>query len=55
MVVSVGIAAGFALAFAFEWLLRLLRRLELGDTQIDSLIILIAPYVTYLSAEALGG
>jgi Na+/H+ antiporter len=55
VVVTVGVAMGFALAFAFEAVVRLLRRFELGDTQIDSLVILIAPYVTYLSAEALGG
>jgi CPA1 family monovalent cation:H+ antiporter len=55
VVVTVGIASGAVLALAFEWLLRLLRRLQIGDAQIDSLVILIAPYVTYLSAEALGG
>jgi CPA1 family monovalent cation:H+ antiporter len=55
VVVSVGVATGFVLAFAIEALLRLLRRVELSDTQIDSLVVLIAPYVTYLSAEALGG
>jgi Na+/H+ antiporter len=55
VVVTVGIVAGIAGAAIIEWVLRLLRRLELGDTQIDSLVILIAPYVTYLSAEALGG
>jgi monovalent cation/hydrogen antiporter len=54
-VVAVGIATGCVLAIAFEALLRLLRRLEISDTQIDSLITLIAPYVTYLSAEAAGG
>jgi CPA1 family monovalent cation:H+ antiporter len=55
VVVVVGTAVGVALAFAFEWVLRILRRIELGDTQIDNLVVLIAPYVTYLSAEALGG
>jgi monovalent cation/hydrogen antiporter len=55
IVVTVGIAVGFALAVAFEWTLRLLRRLSIGDTQIDSLVLLVVPYVTYLSAEALGG
>jgi len=54
-VVCVGIAAGVLLALAFEGLLRLLRRFDLGDTQIDNLVVLIAPYVTYLTAEALGG
>ena len=54
-VVVVGIALGIAFAVAFEALLRLLLRLQIGDTQIDSLITLIAPYVTYLSAEAAGG
>jgi Na+/H+ antiporter len=53
-VVAVGIAMGIVLAGLFEGLLRLLRRLEISDTQIDTLITLIAPYVTYLSAEALG-
>ena len=46
---------GVALAYVVEGLLRLLRRLDIGDTQIDNLIVLIAPYVTYFSAEALGG
>jgi CPA1 family monovalent cation:H+ antiporter len=55
VVVCVGTAVGVALAFVVEGLLRLLRRLDIGDTQIDNLIMLIAPYVTYLSAEALGG
>jgi monovalent cation/hydrogen antiporter len=55
VVVGIGVAIGFLAAIAFEALLRLLRRVELGDTQIDSLVFLIAPYVTYLSAEALGG
>jgi monovalent cation/hydrogen antiporter len=53
-VVTVGIAAGIGLALVFEALLRMLRRLDLGDTQIDTLVVLIAPYVTYLSAEAIG-
>ena len=53
-VVAVGIAAGIVLAIAVEALLRFLRRLEIGDTQIDNLVALIAPYVTYFSAEALG-
>lgn len=55
IVVVVGIGMGVVLAVAFEWLLRILRRIELGDTQIDNLVVLVAPYVTYLSAEALGG
>jgi len=55
VVVSIGIAAGIVFAIAFETALRFLRRIELGDTQIDVLIALIAPYVTYLSADALGG
>jgi CPA1 family monovalent cation:H+ antiporter len=55
VVVSVGVVAGAVLAVAVEALLRLLRRLDIGDTQIDNLVTLIAPYVTYLSAEALGG
>jgi monovalent cation/hydrogen antiporter len=55
VVVTVGVAVGFLLAFAVEALLRVLRRVELSDTQIDSLVVLLAPYVTYLSAEALGG
>jgi monovalent cation/hydrogen antiporter len=55
VVVFVGVAVGFALAFIVEGLVRLLRRLDIGDTQIDNLIVLIAPYVAYLSAEALGG
>jgi Na+/H+ antiporter len=55
IVVLVGTAVGIALAFLTEGVLRLLRRLDIGDTQIDNLVVLIAPYVTYLSAEALGG
>ncbi|MGA2396080.1 MAG: Na+/H+ antiporter [Candidatus Lustribacter sp.] len=55
VVVTVGIAAGVVFALAVEWLLRLLRRLELGDSQLDVLIGVIAPYVTYLTADALGG
>ncbi len=55
IVVVVGTGVGVALAFAAEGLLRLLRRLDISDTQIDTLIVLIAPYVSYLSAEALGG
>ncbi len=55
VVVAVGVVAGIVLAIAVEALLRLLRRLDIADTQIDVLVVLIAPYVTYLSAEALGG
>ncbi len=55
IVVCVGILAGVVLAFAVEGVFRLLRRWQLGDTQINSLVLLIAPYVTYLSAEALHG
>jgi Na+/H+ antiporter len=55
VVVLVGTAAGVALAFLAEGVLRLLRRLDIGDTQIDSLVVLIVPYIMYLSAESLGG
>jgi CPA1 family monovalent cation:H+ antiporter len=55
VVVTIGIAVGFAAAVIFEALLRVLRRLDIRDTQIDVLVGLLAPYVTYLSADALGG
>lgn len=55
VVVTVGIAAGFAFAVLVEGLMRLLARLGLGDSQIDVLIALLAPYVTYVTADALGG
>jgi Na+/H+ antiporter len=53
-VVTVGILTGVAFAFIAEGLLRGLARLDLGDTQINVLIPFVVPYVTYLSAEALG-
>ena len=55
VVVIIGVVIGVVLAFVAEALLRGLRRLELGDAQIDNLIALVAPYVAYTSAEALGG
>ena len=55
LVVGIGIVVGFAAAAVFEALLRVLKRLDVSDTQIDVLIGLITPYVTYLSADALGG
>ncbi|HEV8019776.1 MAG TPA: cation:proton antiporter, partial [Candidatus Lustribacter sp.] len=45
----------FAAAVVFEALLRVLRRLDIRDTQIDVLVGLLAPYVTYITADALGG
>lgn len=53
-VVAIGIATGFAFAAIAETLWRSLNKFELGDTQINVLITLVMPYVTYLSAEALG-
>jgi Na+/H+ antiporter len=55
VVVILGIAVGIVGAIAAEALFRFLRRVDVSDTQIDSLIVLIVPYVTYLSAEAAGG
>ncbi|GAC1591717.1 MAG: Na+/H+ antiporter [Candidatus Velthaea sp.] len=55
VVVSIGgIGIGIAVGLAIEWLTRLLARIDLNDSLIDNLIFLLAPYVAYLSAEALG-
>ena len=51
-VVIVGIATGFVFAAIAEALWRALARFDLDDTQINVLITLVVPYVTYLSAEA---
>ena len=55
IVVVIGIALGAAAAIFFEAILRLLARLGLGDAQIDTLIVLVVPYITYLLADGLGG
>ncbi|GAC1406300.1 MAG: Na+/H+ antiporter [Candidatus Velthaea sp.] len=49
-----GIAVGIAVGLAIEGLTRLLARAGMNDSLIDNLIFLLAPYVAYLSAEALG-
>lgn len=54
-VVSIGVVTGVVLAFAFEALLRGLHKIELSDPQIDSLVLLVVPYLAYLLAEAIGG
>jgi Na+/H+ antiporter len=48
-----GIATGLAVAWAVEWLTRLLRRYDLGDSLIDSLTIIGAAYAAYLGGQAL--
>jgi CPA1 family monovalent cation:H+ antiporter len=55
VVVVVGIAVGAAAAAGFEAVLRLLARIALSDTQIDTLIALVVPYITYLLGDGLGG
>ncbi len=49
-----GIAMGLLVALACEGLARLMRRFDLGDSLIDNLVLLIAPYAAYLSAVAIG-
>jgi Na+/H+ antiporter len=51
-VVVVGVATGFVLAAIAEGLWRVLARLDVADAQINSLIGLTIPYVTYCAAEA---
>ena len=53
VVVAGGIGVGLGLAWAIEWTLRGLRRLELTDSTILNLALLITPYVIYLAAEGL--
>jgi len=48
-----GVAIGFLIAFACEGLSRFMRRFDLGDSLIDNLVLLIAPYAAYLSAVAI--
>jgi CPA1 family monovalent cation:H+ antiporter len=55
IVVAVGIAVGAAAAILFEAVIRLLARLGLGDAQIDTLVVLVLPYITYLLADGVGG
>lgn len=55
IVVAVGIAVGAAAAALFEAVLRLLNRIGLSDAQIDTLIVLAVPYITYLLADGVGG
>jgi Na+/H+ antiporter len=54
LVVSGGIAVGLVLAWLIEGVARLLQRLSLTDETIDNLLLLVAPYIVYLSAESLG-
>jgi CPA1 family monovalent cation:H+ antiporter len=53
-VIIAGTATGFVFAGIAEALWRGLARFDIGDTQINVLITLVVPYVTYLSADALG-
>jgi CPA1 family monovalent cation:H+ antiporter len=55
IVVVLGIVVGAAAAVLFEGVLRLLARLGLSDAQIDTLIVLVLPYITYLLADGVGG
>ena len=49
-----GIAMGLLVALAAEGLARVMRRLNLVDSLIDNLVLLIAPYAAYLSAVSIG-
>jgi CPA1 family monovalent cation:H+ antiporter len=49
-----GVAAGLLVGLACEGLSRLMRRLNLVDSLIDNLVLLIAPYAAYLSAVSIG-
>jgi len=49
-----GIAVGLLVGLACEGLSRVMRRFELVDSLIDNLVLLIAPYVAYLSALSIG-
>jgi CPA1 family monovalent cation:H+ antiporter len=55
VVVVLGVLIGAVAAVAFEALLRLLARIGLADSQIDTLIVLVLPYITYLLGDGLGG
>jgi CPA1 family monovalent cation:H+ antiporter len=55
VVVVIGIAVGAAAAAVIEAGLRLLARVELSDAQIDTLIVLVVPYVAYFLGDGLGG
>jgi CPA1 family monovalent cation:H+ antiporter len=52
-VVVGGVATGFVLAAVAEALWRALARIDVGDAQINNLIGLTVPYVTYFAAEAI--
>lgn len=55
VVVVVGVAVGAVAALAFEAVLRLLARIDLSDAQIDTLIVLVVPYISYFLGDGLGG
>lgn len=48
-----GIAVGLAIAFGFELVMKLLSRKHLDDPTISNAILLIAPFASYLPAEAM--
>jgi len=54
VVVSIGgIAVGLAIAFGFELVMKFLSRKHLDDPTISNAILLIAPFASYLPAEAM--
>jgi CPA1 family monovalent cation:H+ antiporter len=54
VVVSIGgIAVGLAIAFGFELVMKFLSRKRLDDPTISNAILLIAPFASYLPAEAM--
>jgi Na+/H+ antiporter len=53
-VAALGVLFGIAFAYVIEGTQRFLKRFDLGDTEIDNLILFAAPYVVYLAADTLG-
>jgi len=48
-----GVAVGLAFSLIYIYVSQMLRKLQLGDYQLDNVLSLIAPYAAYTSAEAL--
>jgi CPA1 family monovalent cation:H+ antiporter len=53
LVAAGGVAIGLAFTFAYVNLMRLLRKSDLTDYQLDNVLAIVVPYACYLSAESL--
>lgn len=50
-----GVAIGIAMGYVLELVLRLLRRVDVGDAMLTNIALLLAPFAAYLPAEAAHG